>query len=116
MGLKAGGSFVFSENWNPDGVAHAQKALGWGGGGGTQGREQALQVQTGTQGNAMLRLGLDPQGLADALLKPKASSMFRKWLGLDLILLLGQTPPISDLQEWNEPFTGNGLPGNTAVH
>lgn len=95
MGLKAGGSFVLSENWNPDGVAHAQKALG---------------------GWWRWNPGPGLQGLADALLKPKASSMSRKCLGLDLILLLSQTPPISDLQEWNEPFTGNGLPGDTAVH
>lgn len=74
-------------------VSHMLRKHWGGGGGGTQGREQALQAQTGTQGNAMLRLGLDPQGLADALLKPKASSMSRKWLGLDLILLLSQTPP-----------------------
>lgn len=31
MGLKAASSFVFSKNWNPNGVSHAQKALrgGW---------------------------------------------------------------------------------------
>lgn len=62
------------------------------GGGGTQGPEQALQAQTGTQGNAMLRLGMDPQGFVSVLPKPKASSMFSKWLGLDLIQMLSQHP------------------------
>lgn len=81
------------------------------GGGGTQDLEQALQAQTDTQGNAMLRLGMDPQGFVGVLQKPKASSMFSKWL--DLIRTLSQTPPISDPQEFIRSFTGNGLPGDT---
>lgn len=72
-----------------------------------QGPEQALQAQTGTQGNAMFRLEMDPQGFVGVLPKPKASSMFSKWLGLDVIQMLSQTPPISDPQEFIRPFTGS---------
>lgn len=78
-----------------------------------QGLEQALQAQTGTQGNAMLRLEMDPQGFVGVLPKPKASSTVSKWLGLDVIRMLSQTPPISDPQEFIRPFAGNGLPGDT---
>lgn len=100
---------MFSNTWNLNGVARAQKALvvmcGWGW---NPGLLQALRLKLKAR---HMRSGRPGQ-------EAKASVMFSRWLGLDPTLLLSASPspyppshPISGPQEFNETCTGKGLTG-----